>query len=175
MTDLPPRTLFVLDIIARAAAAGEETPRNEAMEAALRAAGFRLYAAADGRHRHSGNVVSYEIGRLVQAGRIALHGGKRLRVFEMCATGQRTVPRAETMLAIKRQQVDARIREATAGWPRPTRISVAAYDASLRRGPPIRIQGPKAGAETWTHLGVRSAAPAQSLTGCSAALAAEAV
>ncbi|MGO1079931.1 hypothetical protein [Inquilinus sp. CA228] len=153
------RVRLVLAFIAAAAAEGRETPSGPEMEAVLRAAGFTPYQ------------LPKDIERLVRSRRLLVHGGKVRRVFEIPGTGHRTVARP-TVAPWARQAISDRVRQSCSDWPRPTRESIAAYDASLRQGPPIRVQGPKVSAESWTHLVVRSTAPAQSLTGCSAALAA---
>jgi hypothetical protein len=165
---LSARCIALYGILRRIAAGRGHTPKIGDLLAVLHGLGHRSSAQPRALH---GDII-----RLVDAGLIRTHGVARTRVYEVIGVGS-TVRRpgkrlsAETLA--KLSDLRSRRGEQKEGWPRPTKDSRAQYDAAMRLGPPIRIQGPPAQART--HLAVRSTAPAKSLTGCSAALAAEAV
>lgn len=119
------RTLFA--IIAAAAQEGAVTPSTAELTATLQAAGHRIGS--------NPGLISYELRRLRRAGLITVIGRRR-RIFEIAATGRRTVPgrpgpSATRTLALA--EAKARLRMAQAGWPRPTKESAASYDAAVQR------------------------------------------
>ncbi|WP_343718243.1 hypothetical protein [Inquilinus sp.] len=152
------RTLFA--IIAAAAEEGAPTPSTAELAAALDATGHQT----DGRP----SLIDYELRRLVRAGRIAIIGQQRRRVFEIAGTGRRTVRRPAGIsraLLLARLTPRPDVDEAD-GWPRPTRESAAAYDAAVRRREFARHERPEPRGPL-----VRIDPPAErSPTGCAAAL-----
>jgi DNA-binding PadR family transcriptional regulator len=152
------RTLFA--IIAAAAEEGAVTPSTAELTATLQAAGHRI--------GDNPGLISYELRRLRRAGLITVIGRRR-RIFEVAATGRRTVPRragrnATQILALV--QAKGRLRMAQAGWPRPTKDSAASYDAAVRRREFAKHEHPERSGPV-----VRIGPPAQwSPTGCATAM-----
>jgi len=126
---LSDRSRTLLAIIAAAARAGAPTPVAPELVEALRAAGHRI--------GDNPGLIGYELRRLERAGRIAVVGRHRRRVFEIVDTGQRTVlrPKGSSSPALVSALGKAGLRRGAerAGWPRPTRESAASYDEAVRR------------------------------------------
>ncbi|MGF6230187.1 DNA-binding PadR family transcriptional regulator [Inquilinus ginsengisoli] len=152
------RTLFA--IIAAAAEEGAVTPSTAELTATLQAAGHRIGS--------NPGLISYELRRLRCAGLITVIGRRR-RIFEIAATGRRTVPRrggpsATRTLALA--EAKGRLRMAQAGWPRPTKDSAASYDAAVQRREFARHEHPERSGPV-----VRISPPARwSSTGCATAM-----
>ncbi|WP_342240936.1 hypothetical protein [Inquilinus sp. OTU3971] len=152
------RTLFA--VIAAMAEEGAVTPSTAELTATLQAAGHRIGS--------NPGLISYELRRLRRAGLITVIGRRR-RVFEIAATGQRTVPRRagpSATRALALALARGRLRMAQAGWPRPTKDSAASYDAAVRRREFARHEHPEPSGPV-----VRIGPPARwSPTGCATAM-----
>jgi len=133
---LSDRSRALLAIIVAAAQAGVPTPTAPELVEALRAEGHRI--------GDNPGLIGYELRRLERAGRIAILGRHRRRIFEIVGTGQRTAPRPRRAKpAPALGGTTLRRRTERAGWPRPTPESAASYDAAVRRRDFARDEHPE--------------------------------
>lgn len=168
MTDLTPRAIALFDHLCALAAAGARTPLTAEMLAALRAQGHEA--------THNKGIVAWELERLRRDGMIRILGSQQTRVFEIVATGERTVRRegrvrSEAQIAAMSAAQTQRLAD-MAGWPQPTAESAAAYDAAVARREFARHEcRPPAKDAPRVHARQRAAAEPWSYVGCSAAMA----
>jgi len=163
---LTPRQNALFLMIKDACLSGAPTPTQCEMSDYLTSQGFPLSPGAAG----------WEVQHLVDKKMMrVLEGGKNQRpIFQLnYRPDAKTVKRARahTPEALQRmtEARASKLREKS-DWPIPTKASAAQYDAAMKLGKPIRIQGPADEARRTAKI-VRPYGN-HSLTGCSAEMVA---
>lgn len=159
---LTERQKALFRIIAKACCDRAPSPTQAELAKALHAAGFGISPAS----------IPWEIKRIAEAKLIKIIGaGKnRIPLYQLGRNASaRTTERKRVLspeAAANRDRLNAERLAAQSDWPIPTKASVAQYDAAMKLGKPIRIQGP-ADADRTTARIMRPYGN-ESLTGCSA-------